>query len=274
MAPKRLPTRHLVLRNLRQNAILDAVPPDPNDPQLPNPGDMQLYSFYEPALQAGTYTISVTQQVEVPDGPFPGGTFPIDGPGDNPGPQQFEVVAPQFVIDPKDIHSVYPPEGHADQPMILPHIVLNDPHLPWEQPMSGVRDDEQLMPWLAVLPFDCNALGAEQELRLTPDQLNGNTAVYKDPNNLPVTQSSYFSLTMALKDYFLLGSNQQSTKVYIPPFSTKDKDFSEIQNLTTPVDVIFLSGKLFKGLFGSKTDSTKLDISQYQYCSVSASKCQ
>jgi hypothetical protein len=217
-----------------------------------------------------TYTITATQTVEVPDGPYPGGTYPIVGPGDNPGPQQFEVIAPQFSIDPKDIHSVYPPEGQADQPMVLPHIVLNDPHLPWERPMAGVRDDAQLMPWLAVIPFDCNALGAEQELRLTAAQLNGDSAIYKAPNGSVVQQSSYFTLSMTVKEYFLLGSNPtpQSTKVLIPPFATNDKDFSEIQNLSTPVDVIFLSGKLFKGLFSSKADPTKLDTSQYQYCSV------
>ncbi len=48
-------------------------------------------------------------------------------------PQKFNVVAPQFSLDPKLINSYYPPDGHQDEARVLPHIVFNDPHLPWER---------------------------------------------------------------------------------------------------------------------------------------------
>jgi hypothetical protein len=39
---------------------------------------------------------------------------------------------PGFALDPNTINSYYPPDGHQDESRILPHIVLNDPHYPWE----------------------------------------------------------------------------------------------------------------------------------------------
>lgn len=45
--------------------------------------------------------------------------------------QKFQVQAPQFSIDPKLVNTFYPPAGHQDEGRILPHIVFNDPHVPW-----------------------------------------------------------------------------------------------------------------------------------------------
>lgn len=81
-----------------------------DDPPLANPGDMQIYNFYKPSLVAGTYTITTTQTVS-----YSQNNNTIKQTLEAPVGQDFDVVAPQFAIDPKDIHSTYPPPGHADQ---------------------------------------------------------------------------------------------------------------------------------------------------------------
>jgi hypothetical protein len=164
--------------------------------------------------------------------------------------------------------------------MILPHIVLNDPHLPWERLSSptythGVSDPS-ILPWLAVLPFDpqgpVDSTGT-QELRLTDDQLNGSNAIYKGPaNSNPIKQSPTFTLTMSVAEYLKLptGGSPNSTPVHIPNYATTDArntDFSNIKDLDTPVQVIFLTGTLFKSLFVSS--SSKVNLDQYKYCAVS-----
>jgi hypothetical protein len=289
--------RQLVLQNLDaalnpdgpSNLVTDGrdvVPP-------PDPGGMQLFSFNAPSLTAATYEIDITQTVTIPSGhhrddklpanikpPPPGGgleeiPLPVDLSGNTTLKQKFEVIAPQFKIKAADIHSMYPPQGHADQPSVLPHVVLSDPHLPWERKIDGADafpdEEAQHIPWLAVLPFDCN--GPALELRLSDTQLNGSGAIYKTSSPAPTAmaqeplkQSASFTLSMTVEDYLQLpASTTASTKVHIPPFILDTQQYPEIQHDQTPIEVIFLSGALFKSLFGSSTDHTKTDLSPYRY---------
>ena len=241
------------------------------DPPLADPGDVQLINYYKPALEGGVYTINIGQSIQVPAGAYAASTNSINSVPDNPGPQEFEVVAPRFSIDPNDVHSTYPPQGHADQPIVLPNVVFTDPHLPWERSVAIAEtfSDDDVMPWLAVMPFDVNGPGNDQELRLTADQLNGPTAVYTPTDGFPVTQSTTCTVGMSLSQYFQLGAITPSggTRVIVPPFNT-DLDWVNIQNDTTPVQVIFMAGSLFNGLFASRNEPSKLNISQYRYCAV------
>ena len=279
MVTKQVRPRSLVFKNEIKNvsrvaatASSSSTTQNASDPPLADSGDVQLINYYKPALEGGVYSINIGQQIQVPGGAFPASTNSINTAPDNPGPQTFEVVAPRFAIDPSDVHSTYPPQGHADQPMVLPHIVFTDPHIPWERSVSIAETfaDDDVMPWLAVMPFDVNGPGTEQELRLTSAQLSGPTAVYTPADGSAVTQSTTCTMTMPLSQYFQLGSNTPSggTTVYVPPFST-DLDWANMQNDTTPVQVIFLSGALFNGIFAARTNSGKLDVSQYRYCAVS-----
>ena len=188
--------------------------------------------------------------------------------------QTFRVVAPQFVIDSKDVHSTYPPQGHADQPNILPHMIFNDCHLPWARALKeGTSDDEDLIPWLALFPFDVN--GPNSELRLSADQLNGTNAIYMTNNTdgtpKKITQSSNFTVSMTLQEYFLLPQRKAvapgATTVHIPPYAdlTKYPDFAAIKDDKTPVEVIFLSRKLFKNLFAIDTTTKLPDIAEFRY---------
>ena len=276
MASAAVAPRHLVLQNVRKNALkVAATPAASSDPPLAQPGDMKLYSFYKPSLVAGTYDISVSQKVQVPAG-NPPSTYPasdndLTTTADYPHTQPFEVVGPQFNIDPKDVHSVYPPQGHADQPSILPHIVFNDEHLPWERKTStSSHEDDDIVPWMAVFPFDCNRPADNRptdppELMLSSSQLNGAGAVYTRADNSTVVQSSTFSISMTLQDYLQLDSHNGfagATKVHIPPYPKEGLDS------TTPVEVIFLNAVLFNNLFPQKPDGTGTDIGRYQYAAV------
>nr|MDQ3934530.1 hypothetical protein [Actinomycetota bacterium] len=112
------------------------------------PGNIQFYDGYFPALGAGKYSIGLSQKLTTPDGKNPSYTAPA---------QEFEVVAPEFAIDPGTVHTAYPPAGATgiyDQQ--LPFVVLGDPELPWERgitPGGGAPDSSDPIPWLALVIF-------------------------------------------------------------------------------------------------------------------------
>jgi len=265
------------------------------DPPLPLPGDMQLYSFYAPGLEARTYTITAVQDIEVP--PYVGAaqgtpSSKISG-KTNTNPQQFEVVAPEFSLDPAEVHSTYPPQGHGDQARTLPHIVLTDPHLPWEreavpldetsigtfkntmadtlrntvaeplrdkipQPLTSTLPEalRNRIPWLALLVFDAD------ELTLSTDILNGTTKFFTDAtlgktsdtdNAIPVKQSSTFAVSTTV------GNFVQLQNCAIPYAAT-----SELISSTEAMDVIFLKKDLFNSLMVNST-TQKADLTKYQY---------
>ena len=130
-----------------QKAVLQAQGIQVDVPDIPK-GTIQLYSYFKPGLLAGTYAIEAEQTItsnsekwgteqyqcynrkrNKPDGtsnPDVNRTVPVAKPqvegADDYAPQQFEVVFPQFNIDPKLIDSHYPPDGHQDECRILPHL--------------------------------------------------------------------------------------------------------------------------------------------------------
>src|SRR5271155_4854379 len=98
--------------------------------------------------------------------------------------QDFVVQGPQYFLPKDSVHSVYPPQGHADEARILPHVVLTDRLQPWERPASEINPH---VPWLALLVF------SPEELRLSADQLAGFPQ--------PVTQdNTSFSIRMPISN--------------------------------------------------------------------------
>ncbi|KIX05661.1 uncharacterized protein Z518_03633 [Rhinocladiella mackenziei CBS 650.93] len=137
--------RFLTQRNL-EKAVLkangDEVPRPPIDP-----GKMQLFSYYRPGLTAGTYSIYAEQLIEGGQ-PQVRRVFNREKTGTTYLPQQFEVMAPQFSLDDKLVNSHYPPEGNQDESRVLPHIVINDPHFPWERDAGNLQDADKDPPSL------------------------------------------------------------------------------------------------------------------------------
>ena len=124
--------------------LADKIAGKKTDPPPLKPNQVQLYSYYKPGLQAGNYSILAEQNITSGSKTAPHGvenlrvynrknvdkksTVPAE-----PLAQEFEVIAPQFSLDPKIVNSFYPTSGSQDEGRVLPHLVLNDPHFPWER---------------------------------------------------------------------------------------------------------------------------------------------
>ena len=113
--------RFLTQRNLEKT--IQAGNEDGGPPRPPiDPGFMQLFFYYRPGLTAGNYAITAEQFISSKNGSdvqslricnWKGTpTLPDNQPS---APQIFEVMAPQFGLDPKLVNSFYPPEGHQDE---------------------------------------------------------------------------------------------------------------------------------------------------------------
>ncbi|KAK0100918.1 hypothetical protein ONS95_007360 [Cadophora gregata] len=170
--------RVLVKKNVA-TAVKLAIGEEPPQDQLA-PGHMRLFSYYKPSLKAGLYGIEAQQAVTVGSDSLP--IWNYEGAEVNlkinPKPvlrQKFQVQAPQFSLDPKLVNTFYPPDGHHDEGRILPHIVFNDPHVPWlreagvaykflSDPIDLGSDGKgrNLVPWMALVTFD------PEELLVTP----------------------------------------------------------------------------------------------------------
>ncbi|XEC92494.1 hypothetical protein AB6A23_13890 [Paenibacillus tarimensis] len=158
-------------------------------------GHIRFYDNYLPSLAAGNYKITVKQSI-----------------GDGIGltdqehtqltaEQQFIVHAPQFGIDPSEVHSMVPPGGStgkfADE---FPHLVLNTRVLPWEREMRS-----ETTPWLALLVF------REGELLAGPTDRT-------DPETMAIR--STVGQFMQMKN---------SPDVYVPQNLTREADVSDNQ---------------------------------------------
>jgi hypothetical protein len=118
----------------------------------PQPGQMVLYDYIQPALPDGSYRVVVTTDVA-------GQTAPDE----LQDTRYFDVVGPRFSMAPTDVAGVYPPRnGHGDFSDSLPMIVLYRRTLPWERMSnltavpSAARPNQAPaltgpIPWVALL---------------------------------------------------------------------------------------------------------------------------
>jgi hypothetical protein len=280
MSTLTVPVRQRLLNHVnRQIKIASGNTPadDPldEDPPLPLPGQIRLHSYYLPALEAGDYSIKSNQHIKVTDS---------DGilrekDVSNKADQNFTVIAPRFSIEKgKEIHSSYPPQGYGDQARTLPHVVLNDPHLPWERentapipaPVAGatpatlppVADDSSrnAVPWIALLVFSPN------ELVLTTNQLATTSTLFPaslipvDPNDatkkVPLKQTTTMTVPMTVDQYAQLNCPI--------PFDKTDKHLVGNQE---QMEAVFVQKSLLTSLITTPADRSKPDISRYKYMS-------
>jgi hypothetical protein len=238
------------------------------------PGEQKLNSFWAPGLEAGPQRIISVKQSIRADGQQ------LDLEAD----QAFYVDAPQFSLPDGSIHSTYPPSGYSDDHRILPHVVLTDPHLPWERlgspkagtnkalkaqmKMSALRATEtgvkssdvprNRVPWLVILAF------AQDELRLPPEDLNSIFRGTSEGVIKPVKQSSTMTVNMSIADLWKLTSDVTTpVSAALGPASMKD----------SRGDFIFVPPDLFTSFFstfddrGNRVRGSGPDTSQYRYLS-------
>lgn len=231
--------RHLVHRHIRR--LLNKRKRDLL------PGDVRLFSFYQPSLQGGIHTLKVWQDITLP-----GDTAPAQKIEEET--QDFNVIAPRFNLKPGIVDSVYPPPGTSAPVTVLPHIVFKDPHLPWEQEPTFVdrkseeKDKRNHTPWLLLLTF------SPDELKLDDDTLKGIVAGMAD---VRAEQSE----TMAVRMRVNQAQSLKNVVNAIPHDPVRDEHDAE-----GPLDAIFVEKDLFMSLFTNPVAKTnKLDVSQYKY---------
>lgn len=185
--------------------------------------------------------------------------------------QEFEVYGPRFALPANSLHQIYPPQGHSDHSVVLPHIVFNDPHLPWEQ-IGSRRESETIpaangvpprnkTPWLALLTF------TEDELRLNDKELGrvATGGLFPDKwEPLELKQSkTTMSITLPQRkildlDTWIRGSPRSSQNIVTAvrdddpdnPIIPKPESNSASESETEPTaDMIFLPPDLFHSLF-------------------------
>ena len=123
------------------------------------PGFFELYSAARPALPAGAYTASSTQDL-VAATPHDGDQqIPVDDTAFH-----LHIDAPRYAMPPDQILSTFPPAGsQGDWRERLPQIVLKRRTLPWERNPDPGQPPEDALPWLALVVL------AEGEGQLSTD---------------------------------------------------------------------------------------------------------
>ncbi len=127
--------------------------------------DITFYDNFVPSLRAGRYTIRVSQELVVDKAQTnkDGGNADIPSHPITDATQQFIVRGPRFVLDPADIHRVFPPRNGAGvYHEYLPMVVLNKRALPWERELTlpaSIKEPANY-PWIALLVFTDDELPA------------------------------------------------------------------------------------------------------------------
>ena len=276
--------RSLTFRHMAK-AVRLARDPEDTDPSPLGPNEMQLYSYYKPSLLANDYVIEATQDITavVPGDSSQSLTVFNTRVQDNPPvlePQEFEVVVPRFALDSTIINSYYPPDGHQDEGRILPHIVFNDPHFPWEIPAGVTENMDQpidpqvviesgtpttvyrnMVPWLALLVFDPEDLHFQTLSDITALNIPGYT---QDADVAKQSPNGAFS--MKVSDYFAL--LPKSCRIqYEQGFVGDDEGFKELVSDNSIASVIFPTKSQFGQIFASAddTDTHKLGVEGLKY---------
>jgi hypothetical protein len=180
--------------------------------------------------------------------------------------QQLSVVAPQFSLDPKVIDSFYPPPGHQDEGRILPHIVFNDPHMPWVR-YPGLTDQfhgpvdfdslpdprnppsprgfRNMVPWMALLVFD------PDELKVTPGDASSTGLA-----GIPSYDSQKLPLDGAfparIGDYL---SKITTNRIY---YEAVAAEFDELKDSTDMTSIIFPTRQRLEEILGNKASLQNL----------------
>ncbi|KAI1171804.1 hypothetical protein F4777DRAFT_564071 [Nemania sp. FL0916] len=273
--------RHLTLRHSRRvttahrreaRRLAGVLDNDEDEIDPLPPGQQKLNSYWAPGLQAGPkHTITVNQSIVAPTTPSQELSLEAE--------QSFFVDAPQFSLPEGSIHSTYPPPGYPDTNRILPHVVLTDPHLPWERlgsPSQGTNFELRMrmkalaagaegdyvrnrVPWLVIFSF------SQDELRLPPEDLDGSSSIFRNTSDgvtKPVKQSATMTVNMSIDDLWKLTSDVKTpVTADLGPDSMKE----------SRGDFIFVKPELFTNLFlesnssGNPTKGSSPSTIQYQY---------
>ncbi|KAI9648826.1 hypothetical protein NHQ30_003467 [Ciborinia camelliae] len=254
--------RYLTLRHSRRAVRLKkralGTLSEIEDTEEPNllPGQEKINSYWVPGLLAGpVHRIKVRQDIE--------SSRSTDTPIQLEAEQPFFVDAPRFSLPEGSVHSVYPPPGYVDDHRILPHVVLTDPHLPWERRMESAISKQEMaeqrnqIPWVALITF------TQEELRLSTEELARIFAETSAQLPKPVKQTPTLAVNMTVGDIWK--TLDITTAIKEDPLQPKmEKERA---------DFIFAPADLFTSLFSpfdeknERLDVENPDPKPYQYLS-------
>ncbi|RDW58743.1 hypothetical protein BP6252_13219 [Coleophoma cylindrospora] len=214
-------------------------------------GETQFYSYLEPDLQCDDEIVSTLQKIRV-DGQV----------GKMSDEQELSVKTPRYKLPDDAMESFYPPSGGGAPVETLPHIVFKDPYLAWERPVSTHIETTSVykVPWMALIAF------TEDELRLEPNELEGDTGLFRnftaESNKLAprIEQDANLAVQMPLDQVLNLAYCR--TPVEVAGHDTSKE---------TSLSAIFLKPSLFNELFRNQGindgDQRFPDLSRYGYLS-------
>lgn len=188
---------------------------------MSNTSYINFLEFQDTKLDAGEYTLSLEQNLEVE------GHQKINASLN----RTFIVQGDRFKLDPADIHTVFPPAGsQSDCSATLPHIVLNRSTFPWERSLDGIPwDSGPNYPWLGLLVF------------------------HDDPESNASVPNSY---TITLEDLWNAG---QADEVFVPGISDSNsqslREWLEYgEKKGDPVNVIDVDQNLLSEIMAKRND--------------------
>lgn len=243
-------------------AAPDEEDSDPLDNVELKPGEEKLNSLWAPGLIAGrAHHVKVRQDIDAKNAVGDKASEKLRLTAE----QAFFVDAPQFSLPDGSVHSVHPPAGYADDARVLPHIVLTDPHLPWERDGSpksegeGDPDPRNRVPWLVLVSFE------QDELQLPPEDLEGIFKATSAGVIKPVKQSPTMAVNTSIGDLWSLGPGDVTSPV--------TRDLGPTSMRDSRGDFVFLKPDLFQSLFskfdasGKRIDSEAPDTTAYRFMS-------
>ncbi|KAH8743136.1 hypothetical protein F5883DRAFT_665560 [Diaporthe sp. PMI_573] len=213
------------------------APTSASDDETLLDGHMRLYAFYTLGLEGGGYTVSASQQI----------TAYKENEAQSTTLQNQQLVKSQ--TDPTKLvpgDKVVQAFNVHDEGRILPHIVFNDPHVPWlrdagqtpyaKLPIPGAPGTDSWagrtkVPWMALLVFqpeDLTFNSTEADLL----NLSGLDAWKKAIPDKPPADLSY---TMNVSDFMRLNSRVRIETGLVPG----SDDWKDMINSTEQTRAIF-----------------------------------
>ncbi|KAK3336421.1 hypothetical protein B0T19DRAFT_396174 [Cercophora scortea] len=246
-----LSPRHLVFQALGKQPSEDDTNSSDGKYHVLGVGEQEVVSFLKPSLEGGEYVVATTQTL----------TTTNNTPVVKIGEQEFTVMTPKYKVPDNALKSIYPPLGYGAPVETLPHIVFNDPYLPWERDASSLIKPSSVyrVPWLALLTFTAD------ELRLPAQDLAGEGSIFENIQAKPEQPLEQDPNLAVLVD---LASIPKLAHCVTPITDTSSSDTD-----ATAANLIFLKPTLFTELFRNNTaggsDQTYPDLSRYGFLSHS-----
>ncbi|KAK0713175.1 hypothetical protein B0T26DRAFT_753314 [Lasiosphaeria miniovina] len=185
------------------------------------PEELRLWSYQEPPLIVGSYSIKVSQDIATSSETI---NLPLQHEA------TLVVSAPKFRLPNKDdIHSVYPAPGHSDYCQTLAHVVFSHPTTPWGREGTPKVVGFNRVPWIGLLSF------TEDELVLDAKSCQ-DAGFDKDIDKL----SSYGTVSITAGR---LEKNDKVSSPLDPGATSRDYEVAD------PVEVLLLRDETFGLLF-------------------------